>query len=138
MRLLAVGLNPNMNAVNLSVSFMLSVALALIAGWLVLSINKIDALEASLEQSRLELQAIRQLQSSRTVETGRLLEGLQGLLAALDKRTKTIEGRLNIGTRNGNAGVEPSTASASGQAPPQTRRIILDDGSLVIKTPLVE
>lgn len=137
-RLLAVSQNPNLHAVNLSVSFMMIVALVLFSGWLVLSTNKIDALEAALEKSRLEFQAVKQLQSTRTVETGRLLDGLQDLLSALDKRTKTIEGRLNIGTRDGNDGVKPTATGASGQATPETRRIIRDDGSLVIKTPLVE
>jgi len=133
-RLIAGALKPNAQAVNLSVSLMLAVALVVVAGWLVVSVNKIDALEKSLEQSRLELRKISQAAAMSESEIDDYLDQVQAGLAAVDKRIKVIEGRLNIGEANRVAG----QAGTAIQTPPPTRRIIQNDGSLVIKTPLVE
>jgi len=135
-KLLDGRLKPNVQAINLSVSFILAVGLAMITGWLVVSINKIDSLEKSGERLRFELQAMRQLETRRTLEVEKILGDLQAGLSTMDKRISTIERRLNIGIKS--LVVGPDTAGASGQSPPPTRRIILDNGSLVIKTPLVE
>ncbi len=135
-KLLNARLKPNIHAINLTVSFMLCVALAMVVGWLVLSINKIDTLENSLERMRFEIQALRQLETNRILEVEKSFDGLRTSISGVENRTETIEKRLNIGV--GDIGVGSATAGAPNENPPPTRRIILDDGSLVIKTPLVE
>ncbi len=129
---LAQGIRPNLHAVNLAVSLMLAVALVIVAGWLVVSVNKIEELEKSLVQSRVEIQKIGQTVAMNEAELVDYLDQVQAGLSAIDGRTKVIEGRLNIGKAKRVVG-----SPAGGSAPP-TRRIIQDDGSLVIKTPLVE
>lgn len=110
---------------------MLAVALVVVAGWLVVSVNKIDDLEQGLEQARLQLQKVSQSMALSESELVDDLDGVKSGLSAIDGRIGVIEKRLNIDDR-------VKTSNGVLETPPPTRRLIQEDGSLVIKTPLVE
>jgi hypothetical protein len=110
---------------------MLAVALVVVAGWLVVSVKKVDDLEQALEQARRQLQNINQSMATSESQLVDDFDRVKSGLSAMDERIGLIEKRLNIGDRvTGSTGVL--------EKPPPTRRIIQEDGSLVIKTPLVE